>query len=147
MTLGLNWKNSNIGINKDVLANELNRAKAAASKRKNCDRKAKKMHFAWQTKALSILEKPQATWRVVDYKALCVWKRQKDDAGVTGMNLEQLKVEWERHKNRQVSTVHEPPEMDDDDEEDRDDDDEHDNDKDNKDDNDEDDDDNFHNFI
>jgi hypothetical protein len=58
MTSGLNWKNGNIEINKDLLTNEVNRVKAAASKRKDADRKAQKMHFARQTKALAILQKP-----------------------------------------------------------------------------------------
>jgi hypothetical protein len=115
--------------------------KATASKKNNSDRNAKKMHFGRQTKALSILEKPQATWRVADYKALCVWKHRKDDAGVTGMNLEQLKVEWEHRKNRGVETVDEPPAMDvnveDDDDDDMEDDDDDDDDDDN----------NFHTII
>jgi hypothetical protein len=37
MTSGLNWKNGNIGINKEFLTNKVNWVKAAASKRKDCD--------------------------------------------------------------------------------------------------------------
>jgi hypothetical protein len=39
--------------------------------------------------------KRQESWKVADYKAPCIWKCQKDDDGVTGMNLEQLKEEME----------------------------------------------------
>jgi hypothetical protein len=59
-----------------------------------------------------------------------------DDAGVTSMNLEQLKMEWECRKNRQVETVDEPPERneDDDDDDDNEDDEDENNDEDDDDD-------------
>jgi hypothetical protein len=123
LTSGVNFKNGNLELNVGVLQHEEARLAAMLSKRKKVDRKAQKQRFDRQTKAQAILQKPQESWKVADYRLLCVWKRQKEDEGVTKMALDKLKKEWDRRKNRPVETE-EPPVDDNEVDDDEDDDDE-----------------------
>jgi hypothetical protein len=106
MTSGVKWKNGNIEFNKELLTNESE--KAAASKRKDVDRKARRCFLRDKARPWPL---SKSLKNCGNYKALCVCKRQKDD-GVASMNLEQLKEEWKRRKDRRVEAMDEPPAMD-----------------------------------
>lgn len=94
LTAGMNYKNGSVEFGMEQFEREYTRQQQLNAEKLSKEAKKQETVKKHANKVKAIMEKPEGQWSVVEYRAMCQWKRHKDDKPITKMNRSELVKEW-----------------------------------------------------